>query len=341
MLDPGGRIVYVGKAKRLRSRLLSYFRAVPPEKPARILAATADIRWDYVPSEFAALLGELRLIRRHRPSFNVRMKRVRRAAFIKVSAGAAPRIAVGATPAGDAVRHYGPFLAPGRLEDAVKVLNDLLGLRDCSLKMPIVYAEQGDFFRSERRAACLRYELGTCTGPCTGFVTEPEYRRRVDLAVAFIEGRTVRPLDMVIGRMLDASANDAFEQAAGWRERFDALTWLLGACGQLQSTLESMSFVYDDPGTFGDDRAYVIRRAMVRAAAPTPRTPIEVEAFRSLVAEHAGTESQPGPIPASAIDETLLVLRWFRRRPAALRRTVALHEWLERHDAQPAAPHTA
>jgi excinuclease ABC subunit C len=330
MLDPGGRVVYVGKAKRLRTRLLSYFRAVPPAKPARILAATADIRWDYVPSEFAALLGELRLIRRHRPSFNVRMKRVRRAAFIKVSAGAAPRIYAGATPAGSDVRHYGPFVPPGQLQDSIKVLNDLLGLRDCALKMPIVYAEQGDLFRDNHRAACLRHELGTCTGPCAGLVTEAEYLRRLEVAVGFIEGRTVAPLDLVIGRMLDASERSDFERAAWWRERFDTLTWLLGACGQLQSTLESMSFVYDDPGTFGDDRSYVIRRALVRAAAPTPHTPIEVEAFQALVAEHAGTEPTPGPIPAAAIDETLLVLRWFRRRPAALRRTAPLDEWLER-----------
>ena len=73
MLDGTGRIIYVGKAKRLRTRLLSYFRAeYPDDKAARILYAAADIAWDYVPSEFAAYLGELRQIRRHRPYFNHR-----------------------------------------------------------------------------------------------------------------------------------------------------------------------------------------------------------------------------------------------------------------------------
>jgi excinuclease ABC subunit C len=333
MIDPTGRVLYVGKAKRLRARVLSYFRArYPEEKAARVLQAAAEIEWDYVPSEFAALLGELRQIRRFRPPFNVKMNRTRRAAFIKVSGGAAPRISVGQYPAGDDVRHYGPFVGVGRLQEGVKVLNDLLGLRDCTLRMPIVYREQGDLFESGSHAACLRHEIGTCTGPCAGFVSEPEYRARVDTAVAFIEGRHVAPLDQVIERMTDASDRDDFERAARWRERFDTLTWLLGACAQAHATLESLSFVYVDPGLYGDDRAYVIRRAQVRASAPAPRTPIESEAFHAVVAEHCGPSSEPGPIPADAIDETLLILAWFRRHPRALGRAVPLADWLTRDE---------
>jgi excinuclease ABC subunit C len=332
MLDPTGRVVYVGKAKRLRGRLMSYFRAdYPEDKAARILHATADIQWDYVPSEFAALLGELRQIRRYRPVFNVRMNRARRVGFIKISGGAAPKVYVGNTVGGDEVQHYGPFTGVGRLKESVKVLNDLLGLRDCALNMPVAYSEQGDLFAPQRRAACLRHELGTCTGPCGGFVAEPEYRHRVAAATDFIEARATEPLDGVIEEMTTASDRDHFERAAWWRDKFEVLTWLLGACTRAHAALESLSFVYTDPGVYGDDRAYVIRRATVCAAAPAPHTPIELEAFRSLVAEHAGGDPEPGPIPPGALDETLLVLSWFRRKPGAMRRTVALHEWLERH----------
>jgi excinuclease ABC subunit C len=332
MLDSTGRVVYVGKAKRMRSRLLSYFRAkYPEEKGARILQAAADIEWDYVPSEFSALLGELRQIRRYRPVFNVRMNRTRRAAFIKVSGGPAPKIYVGGTPAGDGVRHYGPFVGIGRLRDGVKVLNDLLGLRDCALRMPVVYREQGDFFESVSRAACLRHEIGSCSGPCAGYVSQADYHRGVRAAVAFVEGRDIAPLDNVIEEMTRASDSEDFERAAWWRERFETLTWLLGACNQAHATLDSMSFVYTDPGVYGDDRAYVIRRAQVRATAPAPHTPIEAEAFRALVAEHSGPASEPGPIPPDLIDETLLVLSWFRRHPRALNRTVPLDDWLENH----------
>ncbi len=332
MLDPTGRVVYVGKARHLRSRLLSYFRArYPADKPARILQATDDLEWDYVPSEFAALLTEMRQIHRYRPPFNVRMNRARRAAFIKVAGGPAPKVYVGRDPAGEDVRHYGPFPSAGRLHEAVKVLNDLLGLRDCALRMPIIYRDQGDLFGGGARAGCIRFEIGTCSGPCGGLVTEVEYRRRVQEALDFIEGRALAPLDRVIEAMTAAGEARDFERASWWRDRFDTLTWLLEACSRMQAALDSLTFVYVDPGTYGDDRAYVIRRAQVHAAAPAPRTPIEREAFCALVREHAGTATEPGPIPHRVIDETLLVLGWFRRHPGALQRTVPLDDWLARH----------
>lgn len=331
MLDAQGRALYVGKAKRLRNRLLSYLRAeFPYDKAARILYACSDLAWDYMPSEFAALLGELRQIRRYRPPYNVRMKHPRHAAFIKVSAGTAPKVYVGAVARRGDTRYYGPFASGGRLHDAVRVLQDLLGLRDCTLHLPIVYAEQGDLFGPIRRAACIRYDLGTCAGPCGGFVTEEDYRARVDTAIAFLEARSIAPVDRVVGEMTAASRARDFERATWWRSKFDALEWLLAACVRAHAAIDALSFVYLDPGAFGDDRAYVIRRATVRAAAPAPRTPIEIEAFRSLVAEHVGAAPEHGPISVDAIDETLLLLRWFRTHPAALARTLPLREWLER-----------
>lgn len=331
MLDAQGRVLYVGKAKRLRNRLLSYFRAhFPYDKAARILQASSELAWDYVPSEFAALLGELRQIRRYRPRFNVRMKRARRAAFVKISGGTAPKVYV-ATRAGPSdTLHYGPFAAVGKLKDAVRVLQDLLGLRDCALDMPIVYSEQRDLFGPVRRAGCIRYELSTCCGPCGGFVAEGDYRRRIDTAVTFLEARGAAPLDRIVRAMAAASRARDFELAAWWRAKFDALEWLLGACVRANAAVDALSFVYLDPGVYGDDRAYVVRQATVRAAAPLPQTPIEVEAFQAVVAEHAGGAPEHGPIAMDAIDETLLLLRWFRTHPAALARTVPLREWLER-----------
>ena len=332
MLDRAGRVIYVGKAKRLRARLLSYFRASSPsEKAGRILDATHDIQWDGAPSEFAAQLAELRQIRQYHPLFNVRMNRPRRVAFVKVAGGPAPKIYVGASPGTDDVRHYGPLPSPARTREAIRVLNDLLGLRDCALDMPIVFPEQGDLFGGPARAGCMRHSLGTCTGPCAGFVAKPAYRARVEVAVAFLEGRGAAPLDTVVAEMVTASDTNAFERATRWRDRFEALEWLFAECNGARAAIEGLSFVYLDPGPYGDDRAYVIKRATVRASAPGPRTPIEREAFRALVAEHAGPEPGAGPLPVSAIDEVLLLLSWFRRHPAALRRTVPLDAWLA-HD---------
>jgi len=329
MLDPTGKVIYVGKAKRLRARLLSYFRAgYPEDKQARILNAAADIQWVEAPSEFAALLGELRQIQRYRPVFNVRMNRGRRVGFVKISTGAAPKIYVGSTPGTEGTRHYGPFTSVGRLKEAIKTLNDLLGLRDCGLRMPMAFPEQGDLFRSGQRALCMRYELGQCSAPCASLVSESDYRDRLAAAAAFLEARAIEPLDRVVGEMTRASERGEFEVAAWWRSKFENLEWLLSATTRSRAAVSALSFVYMDPGTFGDDRAYIVNHATVRGSAPVPRTPIERAAFRALVADQARWQPTPGAVSGALVDEMLLVLQWFRRRPGALRHTVSFDEWL-------------
>lgn len=329
MLDAGGRIIYVGKAKQLRTRLLSYFRAeYPDDKAARILYAATDIAWDYVPSEFAAYLGELRQIRRHRPYFNHRGNLTRRAVFIKVSGGPAPRITAGGTVGRDDQRCYGPFRSLGRTLEAVRVLNDLLGLRDCAANMPIVFAGQGDLFDRPRQAACMRHEFGFCSGPCAGFVSEWEYRRKVETAAAFLEGRTIQPIDRVVTAMQDAATDARFEVAARWREKFEQLEWLLAATSRARTAVDLLTFVYRDPGAFGDDRVYLVRQGLVRASAPSPTTPIEREAFRGVVAAELARPAPPAaPLPPDGIDEILLLMSWFRAHPDALRRTTSLESW--------------
>ncbi|HEX6408597.1 MAG TPA: hypothetical protein VFZ90_15535 [Gemmatimonadales bacterium] len=330
MVDATGRVLYVGKAKRLRTRLLSYFRAsYPDDKAARILYAASEIRWDYVPSEFAAFLGELRQIRKLRPYFNHKGNRTRRAALIKIAGGPAPRIYGGGSIAREDVRCYGPFQSMARMAEAVRTLNDLLGLRDCSSSTPVVFAGQGDLFEQPRQAACMRHELGFCTGPCAGLVDEREYRRRVDTAVAFLEGRTIQPIDRVVSAMQQASENAQFEVAVRWREKFEQLEWLLAATSRARSAIDLLTFVYRDPGDFGDDRVYVLRRGVVRASFPYPSTPIEHEAFRAVVAEEAQQPDRAsGPLPLDAVDEVLLMMAWFRAHPDALRRTTPYEQWM-------------
>lgn len=331
MLDAGGRVLYVGKARQLRTRLLSYFRASYPEdKGARILHASSDIAWDVTPSEFAACLAELRQIRQYRPPYNVQMNRRRgQVAFAMVGGGAAPRITAGPGSDLPEIRCYGPVASANHLREALRVLNDLLGLRDCAEKLPMYFAGQGDLFEAPRGAGCLRYDLGMCAGPCAGRVTEEEYRRRVEAGVAFLEGRAIHPLDRVITAMTEQAARGEFEAAARWREKFEHLEWLLAATTRARASIELLTFVYRDPGSHGDDRAYLIRRGTVRASYPWPASPIEREAFAAVVAEELGRpESATGPLPAASLDETLLLMAWFRKHPEALRRTTTLESWV-------------
>jgi excinuclease ABC subunit C len=330
MSDATGRILYVGKAKRLRTRLLTYFRAsYPDDKAARILYAASEIRWEYAPSEFAAYLGELRQIRKFRPYFNHKGNRTRRSALIKIAGGPAPRVYGGGGIARDDVRCYGPFQSMSRMLEAVRTLNDLLGLRDCPATMPVVFAGQGDLFEHPRQARCMRHELGFCTAPCAGLVSQREYQRRVDTAVAFLEGRTIQPIDRVVAAMQEASARAQFEIAVRWRDKFEQLEWLLAATSRARSAIDLLTFVYRDPGDFGDDRVYILKRGVVRASFPYPATPIEHEAFRAVVAEEARQPAaSAGPLPMDAIDEVLLMMAWFRAHPDALRRTTPYEQWM-------------
>lgn len=330
MFDGTGRVLYVGKAKRLRTRLLTYFRACyPDDKAARILYAASEIHWDYVPSEFAAYLGELRQIRKFRPHFNHKGNRTRRSVLIKVAGGPAPRVYSGGTVAREDVCCYGPFQSMSRTLEAVRTLNDLLGLRDCATSMPVVFAGQEDLFAEPRQAACMRHDFGFCTGPCAGFVAEREYRQRVDTALAFLEGRTLRPMDQVVAAMQQAANSAQFELAARWRSKFEQLEWLLAATSRARSAIDLLTFVYRDTGDFGDDRVYIVRRGVVRAWFPYPATPIEHEAFRAVVAEELRQPPPPvGPLPLDSIDEVLLLMAWFRAHPEALRRTTPYEQWM-------------
>ena len=186
MVAEDGEIVYVGKSKRVRSRLLSYFRCARDEKGARILRDAVKIEWDYVPSEFAALLTELRLIKKYRPRFNVAMKRDgRNYCFIKLTHGPAPKFVVVRGPGhDDSAVYYGPFMGAMGVADAVRELNDVLGLRDCAIDQKMHFADQPSYSTCAYSPAALRFEVKNsrpCAWRCTNQYNERAacwFRRR-------------------------------------------------------------------------------------------------------------------------------------------------------------------
>jgi excinuclease ABC subunit C len=324
MLADNGEIVYVGKSKQLRSRLMSYFRASYPEdKGARILREATRIEWDYEPSEFAALLRELRLIKQYRPRFNVAMKRdARHYSFIKITRGAAPRLNVvrGAGP-DDASVYYGPFVGAQRVSEAVRELNDVLGLRDCRGDMPMFFADQREMFPLARTPGCIRHEIAKCLGPCVGGCTAAAYDRQLRLARDFLDGSSDGPADTLRQQMEAASAALEFERAAIFRDKLSRLEALREQFDRLRFAVESLSFVYNVTGCDGRDRTYVIRRGIVRAELDTPKTRRERTAMRRLVDDIFGERAASGSsIPTHEIDELLLLSSWFRKFPEEMER---------------------
>ncbi|MBK6488172.1 MAG: UvrB/UvrC motif-containing protein [Gemmatimonadetes bacterium] len=333
MIGDGGEVVYVGKSKRLRTRLLSYFRAeFPKDKGARIVREAATIEWSYVPSEFAALLEELRLIKRLRPRFNVAMKRdARHYAFVRVAGGVAPRLTVvrgsGAGERGGVF--YGPFVGAERVGDALRELGDALGLRDCTFDSRMRFSDQPDLLvLPPRTPGCIRHEIGTCLGPCVAAVRAEVYDDRVRQARAFLEGRDDEPMERLREAMQLASDEMAYERAAVLRDKLQRLEALHEQFARLRFAVESLSFAYIVPGYEGEDRFYLVRRGVVRAELPSPRTPDEWEGLRLECGRIFGTEGARTPravstVPAHEVDELLLVSSWFSVRPAELQATVS------------------
>lgn len=328
MLAANGEVLYVGKSSRVRTRLLSYFRAAPGDKGAKILRRTHRIEWEHTPSEFAALLLELRQIQRYRPRFNVVNKRdARHYAFIQITRGPAPKLHVARRLTGGGARiAYGPFLGPGRVVEAVRELNNALGLRDCAEDTPLSFSDQQELFTlGKKTPGCLRYEIKRCLGPCVGACSAREYAARIALARAFLEGSNEGPIERFRVEMEAAGARQEFERAAVFRDRWSRLAALRDQLDRLRFALASLSFAYTVPGHEGDDRVYLIHRGSVRAEVKAPRTADEGERLTQLARDiHALPGPDGAPVHTHEIDEILLIAAWFRRFPAELGRTAAL-----------------
>lgn len=328
MLGTNGIVLYVGKSKRIRTRLLGYFRAKADQKAWRIIHEAHGVDWEYVPSDFASLLRELELIKRYRPPFNVRQKRDGIYAFLKMTAGPAPKLDVVRRVTDQPGTYFGPFRGGRRIVDAVRELNDALLLRDCHSATPILFADQQDLFGVDRAPKCPRHELRRCLAPCAGKCSEAEYGRNVSRAMQFLRGDHGEPLEELERRMQDAAGRLEFEHAAAIRNRITRLEALRAEFAALHQTLEGLNFLYVVPGAREDHRVYAIRNGSIRGIYPAPRTAAQKRRLLKQAAVHYAFPEPPSETTAARrVEEILLVTHWFRTRSGEYARTYAPGGW--------------
>ncbi len=212
--DAEGRVVYVGKAKSLRSRLNSYFgdpRSMPP-RTAQMVQTAASVEWIEVRNEVEALMLEYSLIKAHQPRFNIRLRDDKSYPFLAVTLAdewPRPRVMRGRKQKG--TRYFGPYAHAYAIRETLDLLLRTFPVRTCS---------DNKFGRHQRLGRpCLLYHIEKCVGPCVGEVTHDDYQRLVDDLVAFLDGNTDPVIAGLEADMADAAEHLEFERAARLRDR--------------------------------------------------------------------------------------------------------------------------
>ena len=214
MKDARGDVIYVGKAKNLRSRVRNYFQGVDTRAMVPFLVSRVrDLDFVVTHTEKEALLLENTLIKEHRPRYNVIFRDDKTYFSLRLDTRQDfPAFQLVRKTRKDGARTFGPYPSGLAAKETLRYLHRLFPLRTCK-----------DREFSTRRRPCIEYEIRNCLGPCVGLVGKEEYRTFIDDAVLFLEGRETKLLDQLKKRMAEAAENLEFEEAARLRDRIAAV----------------------------------------------------------------------------------------------------------------------
>lgn len=216
MRDRRGEIIYVGKAKKLKNRVTSYFRGVEHHLPKvyRMVEQVQDFDYIVTDSEFEALVLECSLIKLHSPKYNILLKDDKGYHYVCVTREPYPRIKLAMQKADDGNEYIGPFVSSMVVKQTVEEANRVFLLPTCRRKFP-------EDFGKER--PCLNFHIHQCMGVCRGKITPEAYREVLDEALQFIRSGGVQSVEVLTERMQQAAEALDFERAARYRDRISAI----------------------------------------------------------------------------------------------------------------------
>ena len=213
--NAGGRIIYVGKAALLRTRVRSYFGSTHAfkAKTRRLVAQIADIEFILTGSAQEALLLEATLVKRHQPFYNVRLKDDKHYPYLKIDVTEDwPRVQITRRISSDGSRYFGPFASAGSVRRTLDLVKKLFPWRSCTKEIT------GDDPRP-----CLEYFIHRCIGPCASLCSKEEYDTVIRQTIMFLEGRTDEITRDLRRQMQKASADLEYERAARLRDQVQAI----------------------------------------------------------------------------------------------------------------------
>ena len=217
--DAEGKVLYVGKAKNLRSRVRSYFQEGRPRE-ARIqalVAKIADVEVIVTDTEVESLLLEDNLIKRLRPRYNVLLKDDKSYPYICIKKERFPRVFPTRKVRKDGSEYFGPYTDAKAMKRTLKTIKDLFKLRSCSLHLNEAAIEAGKY------QPCLDYHIQKCAAPCVGYETEAHYESTIAQIRTLLNGKTNELAELLRDEMQRLAAEKKFEEAAEYRDRIRAL----------------------------------------------------------------------------------------------------------------------
>lgn len=221
-LPEGEAVLYIGKAKNLRSRLTSYFQASSalPQRTVNMLQQADSVTWTVVENEVEALKLEHTLIQLHKPRYNIRFRDDKSYPYIAVAAqDLVPRIYSTRKKSKTGARYFGPYPNPGEVRTAIDTLLKVYPVRSCS---------NGVFKTHQRnQRPCLLGHIGKCIAPCLSTTKEQEHRILVDSLIRFLDGGNQELLNSLETKMRIASESEQFEDAAKYRDQYVAIDSIL------------------------------------------------------------------------------------------------------------------
>ena len=236
MLDKLGNVIYVGKAKNLKNRVSNYFIGSNHNTKTQLLQKNID---DFsiiiTKTETQALLLENELIKQFKPKFNILLKDSKSYPYIYLSNDVHPRLGMFRGKKNKNYHYFGPYPSSHIARDALALLKKIFKVRQCT----------NSFYRARSRP-CLEYQIGLCSAPCVGKISDNKYEQDVDMVSLFLNGKASKLLSQVSQKMKDASINLDFETAAKYRDQLIGLRTIQERHGsQFSSDMDVVSIVND------------------------------------------------------------------------------------------------
>ncbi len=215
MKDAASRIIYIGKAVNLRSRVRSYLGRSTDNRVfySFLVGRIFDVDCIVTESEAEALILENNLIKKHRPVYNVRLKDDKSYVSIKVTTAETwPRVLVTRRYKKDGNLYFGPYGSAGAVREMLRMIEKVFPLRTCT-----------NSFFANRTRPCIEYEIGRCTAPCVDIITREDYQKDLEEVILFLKGKNRELLSLLESKMLSASKAREYELATRYRDQIRAI----------------------------------------------------------------------------------------------------------------------